>query len=87
MLDKGHSTTEIFDGPILQHGFIDNAELAKAGLRKEIRLTDIVQLIMDIDGVQFIKEISVNNCGSENKPEGQPWIIYIDEGKKPVLVC
>lgn len=85
MLDKGYSTTKIFDGPILQHGFIDNVELAKAGLRKEIRLTDIVQLIMDIDGVQFIKEISVNNCGSENKPEGQPWIICIDEGKKPVL--
>lgn len=85
MLAKGYSTTEIFDGPILQHGFIDNTELAKAGLRKEIRLTDIVQLIMDIDGVQFIKEISINNCGSENKPEGQPWIICIDEGKKPVL--
>lgn len=85
MFAKGYSTTEIFDGPILRHGFIDADELNKAELRKEIRLTDIVQLIMDIDGVQFIKEISVNNCGSENKPEGQPWIIYIDEGKKPVL--
>ena len=85
MFAKGYSSTEIFDGPILKNGFIDPAELAKADLRKEIRLTDIVQLIMDIDGVRLIKEISINNCGDENKPEGQPWIICIDDGKKPML--
>jgi uncharacterized protein len=85
MFGKGYSSTEIFDGPILNNGFIDPAELAKAELRKEIRLTDIVQLIMDIDGVKLIKDISINNCGDENKPEGQPWIICIDDGKKPML--
>jgi uncharacterized protein YegP (UPF0339 family) len=85
MFGKGYSSTEIFDGPILNNGFIDPAELAKAELRKEIRLTDIVQLIMDIDGVKLIKDISVNNCGSDNKTEGQQWLICIDDGKKPML--
>jgi len=85
MFGKGYSSTEIFDGPILNNGFIDPAELAKAELRKEIRLTDIVQLIMDVDGVKLIKDISINNCGAENKPEGQSWIICIDDGKKPML--
>lgn len=85
MFGKGYSSTEIFDGPILNNGFIDPAELAKAELRKEIRLTDIVQLIMDIDGVRLIKDISVNNCGADNKTEGQQWVICIDDGKKPML--
>jgi len=85
MLDKGYSTPEIFEGPVLSGGFIDPAELKNAELKKEIRLTDIVQLIMDIDGVNFIKDISINNCGPNAKPNGQQWVICIDEGRKPAL--
>lgn len=85
MLEKGYSTTEIFDGPILNNGFIDPTELAGAELKTQIRMTDIVQLIMDIDGVNLIKDISINNCGENSKPEGQPWVVCIDAGKKPEL--
>jgi hypothetical protein len=85
MFKKGYPSTEIFDGPILNNGFIETSELKKAELRKEIRLTDIVQLIMSIEGVNLIKDISINNCGVENKPEGQQWAICIDDGKKPGL--
>lgn len=85
MLAKGFSSSEIFDGPILDKGFIDPSELAAAELKTQIRLTDIVQLIMDIDGVNLIKDISINNCGENKKPEGQPWVICIDDGKKPEL--
>ena len=85
MLDKDYSSTEIFDGPILNNGFIEDSELQNADLRKEIRLTDIVQLIMDIDGVNLIRDISVNNCGPDAKPEGHQWVICIDDGKKPAL--
>ena len=85
MFDKGYVTTKIFDGPILNNGFIDTSELIKAELRKEIRLTDIVQLIMKIDGVNLIKDISIGNCGAENKPDAPSWIICIDDDKKPTL--
>lgn len=85
MMDAGHSSTEIFDGPILRNGFIKVSELRKAGLRKEVRLSDIVQLIMKIDGVNVIKDISINNCGPDSNPNGQQWVICIDEGKKPAL--
>jgi len=84
MLDKGYATTEIFDGPILENGFIDPAELDAAKLRTEVRLSDIVALIMDTDGVNLIKDISINNCGPDAKPN-QPWVICTDEGKKPFL--
>lgn len=85
MMDAGYSSTEIFDGPILKNGFIKVSELRKAELRKEVRLSDIVQLIMKIDGVNVIKDISINNCGPDSKPNGQQWVICIDEGEKPAL--
>lgn len=85
MMEAGLSSTEIFDGPILKNGFIRASELKKAELIKEVRLSDIVQLIMKIDGVNVIKDISVNNCDSDSKPNGQQWVICIDEGKKPTL--
>lgn len=85
MFDKGYSSIEIFDGSILNNGFIDTSELKKAELRKEIRLTDIIQLIMNIDGVNLIKDISVGDCDAETKPDTQPWFICFDDGKKPGL--
>ncbi len=85
MMDAGHPSTEIFDGPILKNGFIKTSELQKAELRREVRLSDIVQLIMKIEGVNVIKDISINNCGPDSKPNGQQWVICIDEGKKPAL--
>ncbi|WP_340112886.1 hypothetical protein [Maribellus mangrovi] len=83
MFDKGYSSDQIFEGPVLGHGFIDPEELEKASLRKEIRLSDIVKLIMKIDGVKLIKDISINDC---NNPEEEKdvWLVCVDEGKKPV---
>src|SRR5690606_33754546 len=40
MLEKGYAPDEIFNGPLLNNGFIDTAELRKTELRKEVRLTD-----------------------------------------------
>ncbi|KJF43758.1 hypothetical protein [Draconibacterium sediminis] len=83
LFDKGYSSDHIFEGPVLSHGFIDPEELENARLRKEIRLSDIVQLIMKIDGVKLIKDISINDC---NNPEEEKdvWLVCVDEGKKPV---
>jgi uncharacterized protein len=82
MLSRGYSSDEIFEGPVLEHGFIDPTELEASGLRTEVRLSDIMQLIMHIDGVKNILEISMNNC---NDPlnESDNWLICIENGKKP----
>lgn len=85
MLDKGYSSAEIFDGPVLKNGFIEASELKKAELRTEIRLSDIVHLIMEIEGVLLIKDISIGNCGAKTKPDKKSWIICVDDGKKPEL--
>lgn len=42
MLDKGLSADQIFEGPLLENGFIDTEELKNSQLRTEVRLSDIV---------------------------------------------
>lgn len=81
MVAKGYTTEQIFDGPMLQHGFLDPGEIEKSSLRKEVRLSDIINLIMDVEGVNLIKDIHMDNC--DGKEEGESWVICIDPGKKP----
>lgn len=83
MIDKGYSTLEIFDGPSLENGFIDTKELLKADLRNEVRLSDIMRIIMSVPDVILIKDISLGNCGGddlENK-----WLICLEPYQKPVI--
>lgn len=83
MIDKGYSTLEIFDGPTLENGFIDTKELLIADLRNEVRLSDIMRIIMSVPDVILIKDISLGNCGGddlENK-----WLICLSEYQKPVI--
>ncbi|MCF6350625.1 MAG: hypothetical protein L3J23_06280 [Flavobacteriaceae bacterium] len=84
MLDKGYTPDQIFDGPILKNGFIDIEELKKAALKKEVRLSDIMKIIMNIEGVKLIKDISIGNCNNSEEIENK-WNICIDPNKKPVL--
>jgi uncharacterized protein len=83
MLSRGFSMDEIFEGPLLESGFIDDAELAETGLRNQVRLSDIIRLIMDIPGVRHISEITMGNCGEANDPD--TWLICIAGNKRPVL--
>ncbi|PKH50314.1 hypothetical protein CXF68_06195 [Tenacibaculum sp. Bg11-29] len=84
MLDKEYTTDEIFDGPVLKNGFIDTKELKEATLRKEVRLSDIMKIIMNVKGVKLIKDISVGFC-DKTITQDNKWVVCIDEGKKPVL--
>lgn len=84
MISKGYATDEIFEGPLLENGFLDKNELEDADLRTEVRLSDIIQLIMAIDGIKNIKDISINNC-KDPDDETDSWLICVEEGKKPSL--
>ncbi len=84
MLDKEYTTDEVFDGPVLKNGFIDTEELKKAELRKEVRLSDVMKIIMNVEGVKLIKDISVGFC-DENLIQENKWVVCIDKDRKPVL--
>ncbi len=82
MLSKGYSTDEIFNGPLLNNGFIDIEELKKTELRKEVRLTDLIDLIQKIDGVDVIRDITINNCDRKTETK-KNWNLCVPTGKKP----
>ena len=66
MYDKGKTTDQIFEGPLLKHGFIDNEELTHAERKKVIHVSDLISIIMDIPGVIAVKSIQIANLPLDN---------------------
>ncbi|ASU33910.1 baseplate J/gp47 family protein [Mucilaginibacter xinganensis] len=54
MLAKNYQVDEIFEGPALKHGFIDDTDLERTSLFRDIMLSDIIAEISDINGVKAI---------------------------------
>ncbi|WP_111669045.1 hypothetical protein [Algoriphagus litoralis] len=63
-------TEEIFEGPLLKHGFIDSNELVKADRKSKIHISDLIHLIMDIEGVLAVKSIQIANIPQDD-PDGK----------------
>lgn|GEM_PF-442953 len=66
MFEKGKRSEEIFEGPPLQHGFIDEDELKYAERRKVIHVSDLIRIIMDVPGVVAVKSIQIANIPEDN---------------------
>jgi len=80
---------EIFEGPVLCNGFIDEDELDKAQLRKEIYLSDLWQVIMDVCGVAGIKKLIIKKCDGDITMDQTPnkkWCLKVDPYHKPKLL-
>ncbi len=74
------------------YGFIDNDELDAAKLRQEVRTSDLIRIIMEIEGVRFVKDIYLDYCqniendGSQEISGDQTeWRLCIDPGHQPIL--
>jgi hypothetical protein len=86
MRDRGKSIDEILNGPVLQNGFIDTGELEGTKRATAIRVSDLIQLIMDLPGVVAVHSITVSlvdAAGTEGKAE--PWYLELDVGSSPCL--
>jgi len=79
----------IFDGPLLDCGFIDDAELSRAELPSAIHLSDIISILMDIEGVQAVRDIVFNAAPTDPEMLPEPpvdkWRVEVDSGKKALL--
>ena len=85
MINRGYRTDQIFEGPFLEKGFIDPKELEKADLRDEVRLSDLVKIIMEIEGVILISDITIKDCKSKKTEDEGGWLIPIEAYTKPKL--
>ena len=65
--DDGTKKTidQIYETPILNYGFIDDAELEASGLCREVRASDLIALIMGIDGVKLVKEFFMSRSAGD----------------------
>ncbi|MGB3466038.1 MAG: hypothetical protein WBA74_12240, partial [Cyclobacteriaceae bacterium] len=60
---------EVFEGPALKNGFIDNDELSAADRRLSVHASDIINLIMDIEGVKAIRSLQLANIPQDENPD------------------
>lgn len=79
-LDKGKRIEEIFHGPALMHGFIDDEDLRKASRKTELHTSDIIQLCMDEPAVLAVSQLTLAT-GNIVKD----WVLPLDVVKTPKL--
>ncbi len=79
LLDREKTADEIFEGPILNHGFIDDWELENSNFKKELHVSDLIQIIMDVHGVVAVKTIMVNRL-QDGIPysNGEKWCLPLE---------
>jgi hypothetical protein len=78
--EKYHSD-DLFNGPALSCGFIPDDELETGDLRQQVRLSDLINIIMDIEGVVAISDILLNPLG-RSKPLDNKWVVDVEAGEK-----
>jgi hypothetical protein len=65
LLAGGEAVEEVFNGPLLTNGFIKASDLANSDLKRELRVSDLVNILMDIDGVIAVNQIQLTKYDSE----------------------
>jgi hypothetical protein len=89
LLDEGVPVEEIFEGPRLSYGFILTEEIEKAQLLETVYASDIINLLMDLDGVQSIRNFLMTKYDADGKVipgyASLSWCMKISKMHKPVL--
>jgi len=89
-LAAGKRIDEIFDGPMLEQGFIDSGELSAMERKTALRVSDFVRDIMDVEGVLMVKHLAlsdgmVRNLALSGSVQWEDWWLALAEGKTPVF--
>ncbi len=89
MLDKKIPVDEIFEGPGLNNGFVETGQLEATQLRTVIHTSDIINLLMDIEGVIAIRNFSMTKYDTDGFAVpgfiGLKWCMDVTPFHKPVL--
>jgi hypothetical protein len=59
LLKEGKSAEDIFNGPILKHGFIDEAELDRCPQQTVIHVSNVISLIQKLPGVEAVYDVNI----------------------------
>lgn len=81
MLEKGKKIDEVFDGPVLEHGFIEDYDLLNTKRKQEIHTSDLIREIMDEKGVLAVNQMAMSTGSATMKS----WALPLDMAKTPKL--
>jgi hypothetical protein len=82
MMEKGYSSEDIFEGPLLKNGFIDTAELERSERYMNIHLSDIINLLSDIEGIVAVKKCIFPIDTQSAFSDFSQWINDVKDRKK-----
>lgn len=85
MLEKGKTIEEIFTGPPLENGFIDDDELGTGEKRKELHASDLIRIIMAHPEVKDVRNLYMSNKLNPEMRDKQEWALVVDDTKALVL--
>jgi hypothetical protein len=68
LLREGVAVEDIFNGPPLANGFIKQSDLDAAGLRNVVRASDLIHLLMGIEGVRSVSDLLLTRYDEEGQP-------------------
>jgi hypothetical protein len=80
MFAAGYGMDEIFEGPLLEHGFIDPQELAAHTRRATARSSDLIAAFSAVPGVRAVQSFRMD-AGSV----GDDWALELPADSAPVL--
>lgn len=85
MLQNGKNIEDIFNGPGLLNGFIDNEELEATEKKKELHTSDLIRIIMAHKEVKDVKKLFVSNKLNPDMTDKKEWALALDDTKAIVL--
>ncbi|CAD7797946.1 hypothetical protein CHRY9390_00254 [Chryseobacterium aquaeductus] len=89
LMEQGLNSTEIFLGPKLKHGFLNDEELEKAQLPNSIHASDIIAAIMEIKGIVSVENLLMTAYNSLGQPitesMNQKWCLHLSGEEKPLF--
>ena len=78
-----YQVDDLFNGPPLTNGFIKDDEVDRADLRTVVRLSDVINIVMDIPGVRAVRDLIVAPAGAGQLPD--KWLVPVATDRQPTL--
>ncbi|MDN3514413.1 MAG: hypothetical protein NG747_08440 [Candidatus Brocadia sp.] len=89
LMDAGEPVEEIFNGPALTSGFIRRKDLEAASLKSVLQVSDIINRLMDIDGVIAVNQLQLVKYDAEGNivrgAASASWLLDISDQHQPRL--
>ena len=80
--DRGVPVEDIFAGPRLDHGFIDEGQLQQFDRKVALHISDLIHIILEIAGVKTVKHITL---ASDQSPTPENWVLDLNAQLTPQL--